>query len=90
MATIIIRHKVADYPVWKTAFDEHEPARAGAGVTSASVFKEDGYKDVMVVAIMEANDVGAVKAMFQSEDLAAVMKEAGVISAPEVWVGEPL
>ncbi len=90
MTTIIVRHKVADFQIWKAGFEAHAPARKEAGITDGGVYKEGGDKDVMVVVLMEANDVGAVKAMFQSEQLAAAMKEAGVISAPEIWTGSPL
>ena len=86
MASMMIRHKVVSYNLWRPHFDAHRPSREGAGVTNARVYRgvEDA-NDVVVVA--DVADPEAVKAWASGSDLRAAMENAGVVGAPLVMFG---
>jgi len=44
----------------------------------------------MVLMVVEVEDASVLKAMMASPDLAEKMKEAGVISKPDAWMGVPV
>jgi len=51
VASMIIRHRVADYDAWKSAFDEHQAMRAASGITSHTLHRDaDDPNAVTVVA----------------------------------------
>ena len=81
MATLIIRHKVKDYAAWKKVFAEHGKARAGQGFKKSRVYR---YLDDPnhVIIVFELSDVKKAQAFVKSPELAAAMKNAGVVSEP--------
>ena len=84
MASMIIRHRVADYDAWKSAFDEHQAMRAASGITSHTLHRDaDDPNAVTVVA--KVTDIGRAKAFATSPDLREVMGRAGVQGAPDIW-----
>ena len=89
MATVFIRHEVADYSAWKPIYDADLPRRNAAGLKEIGVYREASDEN-MVVVIFEVENPEVIKEMLQSEDLAEKMKEAGVLTKPEVWVGNPI
>ena len=42
MASMFIKHRVADYARWKPVFDEHEPLRIEYGTVGHSLHRRDG------------------------------------------------
>ncbi len=88
MATIFVRHRVADFGVWKPLFDDDHARRADSGIKSAEVFRLDGDENMVLIAF-ETDDPSGFAKMMTEPDLAAAMKEAGVTSKPEAWKGEP-
>jgi hypothetical protein len=49
MATLFVRHTVADYNFWRKRFDEFQPIGAEHGVKSAAVYQAvDNPNDVTV------------------------------------------
>ena len=86
MVTVFIRHEVADYSVWKPLFDADSLRRNHKEI---GVYREASNEN-MVLVILEVENSEVLKEMLQSEDLAEKMKEAGVLTKPEVWVGNPL
>ena len=84
MATIILSHEVADYAAWKPHYDADSARREGAGLKELSVgHQSDNPKKVFMVW---EGDAEVVDKMLQDPDLAEKMKEAGVVSKPEVII----
>ncbi len=84
---VLVRHEVADWDVWKAAFDEHADARDAAGLTSRGVARGVDNPN-MVYINFAASDLDAARAFAASEDLKAVMESAGVLGAPEMYFTE--
>jgi len=78
MPTLIIKHRVKDYGVWKPKRDEIGLTEIGVGVKSDD--------PSMVYIIWESNNLAAFDKMLRDPSLAAKMEEAGVISKPEVVI----
>ncbi|MCH8293301.1 cyclase [Candidatus Poribacteria bacterium] len=89
MATVFLKHEVADYSAWKPLYDADLPRRNAAGLKEIGVYREASDEN-MVVVIFEVENPEVIKEFLQSEDLAEKMKEAGVLTKPEVWVGNPI
>jgi quinol monooxygenase YgiN len=83
MAKLIVHHKVQDFSAWRKAFDNHDPSRREFGSTGAQVFQSAGDPND-VTAIMDWPSVDAAKAFATSASLKEAMKNAGVISQPDV------
>jgi hypothetical protein len=82
MNHLLIRHKVADFAKWKTAYDAHAGARQAAGLTELHLLQ--GIDDPNeVVILFTATDLDKVKALTSSEDMRTVMQNAGVIGKPD-------
>jgi hypothetical protein len=84
MAIIIMSHDVKDFASWKPIYDADVERRTSAG------FKELGVgtqadKPQKVFMIMEGDPAG-IDSMMQDPDLEEKMREAGVISPPEITV----
>jgi hypothetical protein len=84
MATLFVRHDVADFGQWKRAYDAFDEERRSMGVTGHGVYQTDGNpNDVTVYHDFESMD--AAKAFAGSERLREVMQQAGVQGEPIVW-----
>lgn len=84
MATLFVRHTVADYGEWKKAYDDFDTERKSMGVTSHGVYQADGNpKDV--TAYHEFNTMEAAKAFAGSARLKEIMQSAGVQGTPDIW-----
>ncbi len=87
MATMFVRHAVNDYEQWKSVYDQFAEMRREYGVTGASVHR-DGEDPNTVVVIHHFDSLGDAYAMADSDELQAVMADAGVAGPPEVWFTE--
>ena len=87
MASMFIKHRVADFGEWKPVFDGHEGARRHAGATAHSLHRDPDDPNVVMIAFRVA-DVERAKQFVASEELRAVMEEAGVVGPPEFWFAE--
>ena len=88
MATVLLSHKVNDYEAWRPYFDEDTPRRREAGFRNEKVYrKADEPNKVYIQA--EMDDVMALDKFMKDPGLEAKMKEAGVVSAPEVLILTP-
>ena len=85
MATIFLRHPVADYDAWRPFFDNDVARRDTAGLTLVGVFR-DASDSNSVLVVFDTDDVSGFEAMLADEELKAVMDEAGVTAPPEVWI----
>ncbi len=87
MASMFIKHRVADYGKWKPAFDEHETARKEFGATAHSLHRDADDPNVVIVAF-HVDDIARAKEFAASPDLRAAMENAGVQGQPEIWFAD--
>ena len=80
---LIISHEVKNFDTWKTAFESGETMRADAGITTKGIYLSP-EKTNWVTVITQTNNPETAKAFLSNPELQAAMKEAGVISAPEI------
>ena len=85
MATIFVRHPVANYDAWRPFFDDDAARHDAAGLTVVGVFR-DASDANSVLVVFDTDDVSGFEAMLADEGLKAVMDEAGVTGPPEVWI----
>ena len=84
---IFVQHRVADFEAWKPLYEEDKDRRAEAGIRDVAAFRQDGDENMILVSF-ETDDPAGFMNMMGDPDLAEKMEEAGVISKPEVWIGE--
>ena len=84
MATLFVRHTVADYAAWRRVFDDFAPTQAALGVTDKAVYQAaDDSNDITVTH--DFATLEAAKAFADSPALKSAMHDAGVTSAPTIW-----
>jgi quinol monooxygenase YgiN len=84
MATLFVRHNVADYAAWRKVYDSVASMQKAGGVTAEAVYRSaDDPNDVTVTH--EFASIEAAKAFAGREDLKAAMQRAGVVGAPTIW-----
>jgi heme-degrading monooxygenase HmoA len=80
----LVHHKMADFSVWKEAFDSMEEARRGGGVTASTLYRdEDSPNEVFI--LLEWNDPAGARGYFKSDAFKAALKRGGVTEEPDVW-----
>jgi len=84
MAQLFIRHKVKDYPKWKSMFDEHAAKRKAAGCKGGRLFRREKDPNEVVI-FFEWEDLGKAHQFAESEDLRQTMERAGVVGKPELY-----
>jgi hypothetical protein len=84
MATLFVRHTVADYAAWRKGYDEFDAKRRSMGVTSDGVYQLDGNPNDITI-YHEFNSMDAAKAFAASNELRETMGRAGVVGAPDIW-----
>ncbi len=89
MATIYVRHRVADFAKWKPVFDEHEGMRRAAGFIAHSVQRDADDPNIVIVAA-RVRDLARAREFAASEDLRAAMARAGVQGPPEIRFAEDI
>ena len=83
MAKLLVHHKVQDYSAWRKIFDEDDQRRKEYGSTGFQVFKSASDPNDLTVTI-DWPSVDAAKAFAASDALKEKMKDAGVVSQPEM------
>lgn len=84
MATVFVRHRVADYDRWKQGYDSWQSVRKERGVKGDGVYRsEDDPNDITVYE--EFDTMEAAKSFASQDDLKQQMVEIGVQGTPEVW-----
>jgi pyridoxamine 5'-phosphate oxidase len=81
MPHVLIVHEVADYPAWKTVFDDAAEMRHAAGERSYQVLGDETDAN-LVVHFSEWTTLAAARAFFESPRLVEIREQAGV-KAPE-------
>jgi hypothetical protein len=84
VATMFIRHKVADYGAWRAQYDAFDAERQELGVTGHGVYQLDGDPNDLTI-YHDFASLEKAKAFAASARLREVMQAAGVRGAPEVW-----
>jgi len=81
---MFVRHEVADYGVWRKAFDAFAPMQRKAGVIYKAVYQStDDPNDVTV--IHDFHNLDKTKAFAALPELKAAMEKGGVKGAPQIW-----
>ena len=80
---LIVSHTVADFDIWKTAFDAEEDNRRSATVVGHHINRGEDDPNALGV-YLAATDIDSLRAFASSDELKAVMAGAGVTSAPEM------
>ena len=84
MATLFVRHDVADFATWKKAYDDFETERNNMGVTGHGAYQADG-KPNSVTIYHHFDSMEAAKSFMADPHLADAMRAAGVQGEPDVW-----
>lgn len=85
MPALLIRHRVADYPVWKRVFDEQASTRWSNGCRGGTVFRNTDEPGEMLI-LLDWDDSRRARLYAQSDELHESMKLAGVTDHPDIWV----
>jgi heme-degrading monooxygenase HmoA len=83
MAKLYVHHKIADYPAWRKFFDDMTTIRTRFGCTGHQVFQSPSDPNEITV-LTDWRSVEDARAYATSPDLKEGMKNAGVISQPDV------
>ena len=84
MATMFVRHQVADYAKWRQVFDGFAPTQKALGVQAGSVYQAvDNPNDITVTHEFATTE--AAHTFAGSAELHEAMGAAGVQGAPTVW-----
>ena len=83
MATMIVRHKVADFTNWKKVFDSMTDVRRSHGWISHQVLR-DAADPSFVTIVNHARTIDGIKEYGASKELHDAMQRAGVISQPDI------
>jgi heme-degrading monooxygenase HmoA len=84
MPSLLIRHHVADYAVWKLHFDEHGIARRANGSQGGRIYRCAGTPNEVVI-LLEWDDLDRARLFADSDDLREAMTRAGVTDEPDIW-----
>jgi len=83
MVHVLVRHKVADYPKWKEAFDSHLSVRKRAGEMGCHLFHNaEDHCDIFLLLDWQSAD--EARKFMTSDELRSTMAKAGVVGTPEV------
>ncbi len=80
---LYIGHPVADFDPWLAAYEAHEEVRTEHGLSEIWIYR-DVDQPAMVHILLAASDVDAARTFTGMEDLATVMKNAGVSGEPTI------
>ena len=86
MSFYVVSHKVDDFGKWKKVYDGFESVRQKFGVKEQLLIQaSDDPNHVLVVG---QGDLDAIQKFISSEELKEAMKDAGVSSEPNLFVGD--
>jgi hypothetical protein len=83
MAKLLVHHRVQDYSAWRKIFDDDDQRRKEYGSTGFQVLKSASDPNDITI-IMDWPSVDAAQAFATSDALKEKMKNAGVVSQPEI------
>lgn len=80
---VTVLHECKDFAAWKSVFDADAPNRAKAGLKTLHVLREHANPNLLAL-MFEATDLDRAKGFGQSPELAARMREGGIIGTPRI------
>jgi quinol monooxygenase YgiN len=83
MATILVLHRVTDYPTWRKAYESFEGLQKDLGMIEESVFQAKGDPNSVLVLHRFASMTDA-ETFVASPKLRDAMAQAGVIGQPRI------
>ena len=83
MATMIVKHRVADFANWKKVFDEMEGVRREHGWTGYEIYRDATDPNVVTI-VNHMRDLAGAKQYGGSPALREAMGRAGVQGPPEI------
>lgn len=87
MVTMFVRHAVEDYDHWKRVYDQFAGKRREFAVTGASVYRDTGDPNTVVVLHHFASADDALT-FVDSDELRTLMADSGVVGQPVIWFTE--
>jgi hypothetical protein len=84
---VIVRHKVRDFNAWKPYFVGDSKRQRDAGFTRWHLTRNANDKNEVVV-IFECDNLEKARPVFSDPSLAELMKKAGVMDQPTVYILE--
>ena len=85
-AALFVSFQVGDFDHWKATFDSHESDRLAAGYIAHHINQAENDPNALGL-FLAIGDLEKAKAFAASDELKAMMQEAGVTSAPEfLWL----
>lgn len=81
MPAVLVNHRVADYAKWLKAYEEHEPERRKATITSSTVWR-DAEDPNHVYMLFECQDLEKVRQLGSTPEMRETARRAGVIGEP--------
>ena len=85
MPYLLIRHTVKDFGRWKACFDRHAETRRSIGSKGGRLLRSSTRPNEIVL-LFEWEDLDLARRFSQSENLRAVMQEAGVNEQPDIFL----
>jgi len=83
MATLYVHHKVRDYVTWRKIFDDLTSTRTRYGCTGHQVYQSPSDPNEITI-LTEWKGIDQAKSYATSNELKEGMKNAGVISQPDM------
>lgn len=80
---VIIKHKVANFAKWRTAFEANDSTQQSFGLHNYVLARGTNDSN-MIMVVAKFDDIARAKEFSQSADLKTKMKSAGVIGIPEI------
>lgn len=88
-AAVVVTHEVADFDIWKRAFDGNAAMRRSAGIVATHVNRHADAPQRLSV-YLAGDDAVKLEAFLTSRDLMQTMREAGVQGPPHVAAVTPV
>ena len=82
-AALIVKHRVADFALWKKVFDSMTPVRKQHGWLGHTVLR-DAQDPNVVTIINRVKDLEGAKRYGGSAEIKNAMREGGVQGPPEI------
>ena len=83
MATMMVKHRVANFESWKKVFDSMQAVRKEHGWIGHEVHRDAADPNIVVV-VNHVRDIAGAKRYGGSDALRTAMQSAGVQGAPEI------
>ena len=86
-ATLVVRHSVGDYDVWRKGYEDADTIRAAHGCTAESVLRLPSDPNDLLI-LHEFPTVEQAEAFATNPDLQSAMQQAGVVGPPRIEIFE--